>query len=86
MQKLPTVQELAVSIERSLRKLGGSAHYSDIEKAVIIDLGLTPDQVSLVRTGKRTELAYRLSWARTACKNRGTLANKGDGVWELISL
>lgn len=83
MAKLPSPAELAPVVVDVLKDLGGSAHFKDIEKAVAIKLNLTRAETSQIRTGKRTEFSYRLSWARTKCKADGLLANTGKGIWTL---
>ena len=63
-------------------ELGGKAHFKDIEIAVAQHLNLEAELVKIVRSGKRTEFAYRMSWARTACKGKGLIRNLGKGIWE----
>jgi restriction endonuclease Mrr len=65
MTKLPSPSELAPVVVDVIKEMGGTAHFKDIEKAVIKKLGLSNEATSQIRSGKRTEFAYRLSWART---------------------
>lgn len=67
----------------ALKDLGGSAHFKEIENAVAKKLNLSPEAIKQVRSGKRTEFAYRLSWARTKCKAEGLITNSGGGRWSL---
>lgn len=85
MTKLPSPSELAPVVVEVIKELGGTAHFKDIERAVIKKLGLSSESISQIRTGKRTEFAYRLSWARTKCKSEGLITNSGSGVWKLAS-
>jgi restriction endonuclease Mrr len=43
-----------------------------ILKQVIAELKLSESQVSQIHSGSRTELEYRLAWARTNAKKKGT--------------
>ena len=84
MHELPSAAELSTVVENALRKLGGKAHFKEIENQVIRDLQLSSHLATATRSGNRTELAYRLSWARTACKNKGIIRNLGKGIWEIV--
>jgi restriction endonuclease Mrr len=84
MTKLPSPSDLAPVVIEVLKDLGGSAHFKDIEKGVARKLNLPSEVTNQIRSGKRTEFAYRLSWARTKCKSEGLIANSGQGVWKLI--
>jgi len=84
MPKLPSPSELALAVVEVLEDLGGTAHFKEIERAVAKKLDLSTEVTSQIRTGKRTEFAYRLSWARTKCKSEGLITNSGQGVWRLV--
>lgn len=85
MSNLPSPSELAPIVITVLDNLGGKAHFKDIEREVARLLHLDEPTKSMIRTGTRTEFAYRLSWARTACKNQGKIRNLGKGIWERVS-
>ncbi len=85
MKSLPSPSELAPIVITVLDDLGGKAHFKDIEREVARVLNLDESTKAIVRKGNRTEFAYRLSWARTACKNQGKIRNLGQGFWERIS-
>ena len=85
MTKLPSPSELAPVVVEVIKELGGTAHFKDIEKAVVKKLGLPIEATSQIRSGKRTEFAYRLSWARTKCKSEGLITNSGSGIWKLVT-
>ena len=70
----------------ALHKLGGSGTNPEIHDFVISNLELTDEQIQkLHKPGKsnRTEIAYRLAWARTWLKKYGLLENSSRGVWAL---
>lgn len=73
-------------ILESLKKLGGSAHISEIEEQIITDLKLTDNQVNKIHKGSRTKLNYNLAWARTYLKKVGLIENSTIGVWSLTDL
>lgn len=70
----------------SLKKLGGSAHISEIEEQIITDLNLTDNQVNKIHKGSRTKLNYNLAWGRTYLKKVGLIENSAVGVWSLTNL
>ena len=81
MSELPKISELKTVILTVLTEMGGSAHFKDLERAVANHLQIDEPLLQRIRTGKRTEFSYRMSWARTACKNEGTINNLGKGIW-----
>lgn len=83
-EDLPSSSELLQPILYVLEELGGEADTSTIEAHVVRHLNISPELVSRVRVGKRTELGYRLSWARTRGKNLGFLEKKGNKKWALV--
>ena len=47
-------------------------------------MGLTPEVVNKIHSGSRTELEYKLAWARTLAKQKGLIANAGRMTWKVI--
>jgi restriction system protein len=68
----------------ALRALGGSGTIQEInEKAIELE-GYTDDQLAVLHgAGERSEIDYRLAWARTNLKNLGAVTNSSRGVWAL---
>ena len=83
-QRVPTYDELNWPALIALRNLGGSASIAEYLTQVISDQGV-PEKVSSMPHGKtgRSELEYRLAWARTASRRCGYLENSSRGVWSL---
>ena len=82
--KLPTHRELLWPTLSAIRQLGGSASNDEIPEAVITLVGLDDTQRAVPhKTGSRTEVEYRLAWARTSLKRVGLLDNSSRGVWTL---
>lgn len=69
---------------RALRDLGGSGSVEEINEQVVALRGLTEEQQAIPHSpGNRTEVEYRLAWARTLAKNIGLVENSSRGVWVL---
>jgi restriction system protein len=69
---------------RAIRELGGSATIQEITEKVVEIEDLSEEQQSVPHgEGPRSELEYRLAWARTYLKNIGTLENSARGVWSV---
>ncbi len=72
---------------RVLASLGGSASISELDGAVIEAAGWTePQQQVLHGDGPKTEIEYRLAWARTYLKGMGLLINSSRGVWSVTDV
>jgi len=69
---------------KTLRALGGSGAIQEInEKAIELE-GYTDDQLAVMHGhGEKSEIEYRLAWARTNLKNLGAVTNSSRGVWAL---
>jgi restriction system protein len=72
----------------ALRAKGGEATNSEIREAVATELNLTADDLAALHKpgkGTRTEVEYRLAWARTRLKNEGVIERARPQVWRLTS-
>lgn len=87
VDRLPTFGELNWPALQSLVALGGSAsiaeHYDDL-----IDRFRVSDAVANAphKDSGRTELEYRLAWARTWLKKCGYVENSARGIWSVTEL
>lgn len=80
---VPSHKDLFNPLLKALQELGGSGSIDEITQKVI-DLESIPDDVAEIlhsEGGSRTELEYRLAWARTYLKKYGLLDNPNRGVW-----
>lgn len=86
IDRLPTHDELLWPALQAVHSLGGSATITE-HIAAVIDLTSVPKELTEMSHGSsgRTELDYRLAWARTALKRRGFLENSGRGIWTATS-
>ncbi|MCY3864115.1 MAG: restriction endonuclease [Chloroflexi bacterium] len=74
---------------QALHSLGGSGTNMEIHDEVVKILGLTDQQIQLLRdpgNSRKTEIASRLAWSRTWLKRYGVIDNPRMGVWVLTSL
>lgn len=55
---------------------------SEIEKFVIEELGIPEVAQKIPREKSRTELQYRLAWARTKAKGAGLITRDGTKSWK----
>ena len=84
--EVPTHLELLNPVLKALHKLGGSSSIGELAEQVIEDLQPTDEVVQQPHgNGRRTELEYRLAWARTYLKKYGLITNSARGVWSLTS-
>src|SRR5471030_1374891 len=86
MTKVPTFDQLMNPLITALRDLGGSGSIDEIYERVIQNLRLSEEVLSVLHDAEasnRTEVSYRLAWARTYLKKYGSLTNSSLGVWSL---
>jgi restriction system protein len=84
---VPPYNELLWPTLCAIRELGHSARLDEINERVIERENFSDEQLAVLHNeGPRSELEYRLAWARTYLKGMGALANISRGVWETTSL
>ena len=83
-ERVPTYDELNWPALVALRNLGGSASIAE-HLSQVIDEQNVPEEIAIISHGKtgRSELEYRLAWARTALRRCGYVENSARGVWSL---
>jgi hypothetical protein len=81
--KLPGAPDLRNALLLVLENFPDGASSRVLDEAVAQKLSLTPEQLSVIRTGSRTEFAYRLAWERTHAKNKGLIEKLGNRNWRL---
>lgn len=84
VEKLPKPQDLASTVFLVLVSAGKPMANSEIEQAVIKELNIPTHLIGTVRSGNRTELQYRLAWARTYAKSKGMIRRTSPNTWESI--
>jgi restriction system protein len=85
--EIPTYNELLWPTLVAVRELGHTAKLDEINERVVESEGFTEDQMSVLhKNGPRSEIEYRLAWARTYLKGMEALVNPSRGTWETTTL
>lgn len=82
---VPKYDDLFNPLLKALHTLGGSASVVETEEKVAEILKLSEEEVNEIHQGNRTNLSYRLAWARNYLKRFGLLENSSRGVWALTA-
>jgi restriction system protein len=85
---LPTYDAFMEPLLQSLRLLGGSGTIEETNAKIVELMGLSDEQLEVPHDPEhsaRTEVEYRLAWARTYLKKYGVLENSSRGVWSLTA-
>jgi restriction endonuclease Mrr len=83
-ESLPTRASIRPVMISILESRGGEATVSDLDEAVADHFNLTLEQRSIVRSGNRTEFAYRCAWVRSEAKRDGWLTQPRPRTWALV--
>jgi len=85
--EIPRYSELLWTTLCAVRELGQSGRLDEIDERVIEREGFSDEQLAVLhKDGPRSEVEYRLAWARTYLKKMGALASAGRGIWETTPL
>ncbi len=81
---LPKYNDFHWSTLQALRALGGSGSIDEINQRFLADSDFTEEQRSVLHNdGPKTEIEYRVDWARTYLKGMGLAENPDTGFWSL---
>lgn len=81
---LPQVPDLFKPVIQALLELDGSGNIDEINENTYTHLNLSDDALNILHgEDGRTEIEYRLAWARTILKKYGLIENSARGVWAL---
>lgn len=81
---IPTARKMLWPALKAVAALDGSARIDEIDQTTIELERFTEQQQTVLHgDGPRTEIGYRLAWARTHLKLIGLLENSARGVWSL---
>ena len=83
---VPRYHEFCNPLLLAMHQLGGSASLIELDNAAINVMALSP-QITEIPHGDtgRTEVQYRLAWARTYLKKYGLITNGSRGIWTLTT-
>lgn len=84
-KSIPSAEMMYLPIMRALLDLGGTASVDAMDSRVIEIMGLPKELYTLPHRpeSNRTEVAYRLAWARSCLRKYGWLINVSRGVWSI---
>lgn len=81
---VPNIPALLWPTLRGIRDIGGSGTIDEINDRVVeLESFDEAQQAVLHLDGPRTEIEYRLAWARTYLKGMGALVNSERGIWSV---
>ncbi len=81
MDQLPKYQDLISPLLSVLSMAKKPLSNSEIEAGVIAKLNVPYVLSSMIHSGNRTELQYRLAWARTKAKSMGYISSPKRETW-----
>lgn len=85
--QIPPYNELLWPTLCAVSELGHSARLDEIDERVIEREQFSEAQLAVLHNdGPRSQLEYRLAWARSYLKGMGALANRTRAVWETTPL
>jgi restriction system protein len=82
---MPTSAELESAVMKALESKGGNSTNTEIYQWVITNLKISQSQLEIMRSGKRSEIEYRLAWARTRASKKGLIHRNGPSSWSLTA-
>jgi hypothetical protein len=80
---MPTSNELEKTLLILMSKSNRLMNNGEMLVAVSNYLFLSPKLYEVRRNDGRSELKYRMAWARTHAKEKGLIINKGKSIWGL---
>ena len=84
---IPPYSQMLWPVLCAVRELGHSAKLDELDERVIEIQGFSEDELAVLhKGGPRSEIEYRLAWARTYLKGMGALVNPARGVWVTTEL
>lgn len=84
---IPKSSQLVEVVILSLKELGGAASSKQIDQKATELLNLSQEQILLRHAdgdSNRTELQYRLAWARTLAKRKNMIRLDERTIWSLV--
>jgi restriction system protein len=86
LPKVPTFDEMIWPTLQALKETGGSASNQEL-LARVLQLMKIPEAVQIIPhgDGPRTEIEYRMLWARTYLRKVDAIQNSERGVWSITT-
>jgi restriction endonuclease Mrr len=78
---LPNSAALTSALLEVLKQHQNGLNSKDIDRLAAQKLGLSEDDLKVIRSGTRTEFAYRMAWERTHAKAKGYIKKNEFRLW-----
>lgn len=78
---LPNSVALTGALIEVLKEHQDGLNSKDIDRLAAQKLGLSEDDLKVIRSGTRTEFAYRMAWERTHAKAKGYIKKNEFRLW-----
>ena len=78
---LPNSAALNSALLEVLKQHQNGLNSKDIDRLAAQKLGLSEDDLKVIRSGTRTEFAYRMAWERTHAKAKGYIKRNEFRLW-----
>ena len=80
---LPNSAALNSALLEVLKQHQNGLNSKDIDRLAAQKLGLSEDDLKVIRSGTRTEFAYRMAWERTHAKAKGYIKKNEFRLWQI---
>jgi restriction system protein len=84
--EIPSVKAFLAPIVQALKEAGGTASVEQLQEYSVRALNISTELQTVAhdpKRGARTEVSYRMAWARTQLKQRGLIEPVGKRQWAL---
>ena len=78
---LPNSAALTSALIEVLKEHQDGLNSKDIDRLAAQKLGLSEEDLKVIRSGTRTEFAYRMAWERTHAKAKGYITKNEYRLW-----
>lgn len=80
---LPNSAALTRALLEVLREHPNGLNSKAIDRLAAQKLGLSEYDLNVIRSGTRTEFAYRMAWERTHAKAKGYISKNEFRLWQI---
>lgn len=78
---IPNSAALRSALLEVLKEHPNGLKSKEIDRIASQKLNLTEEDLNVIRSGSRTEFAYRMAWERTHAKAKGFISKSENRVW-----
>lgn len=80
---IPNSSLLRIVLLEVLKENPKGLSSKEIDRLTALKLNISSDDLAIIRSGKRSEFAYRMAWERSHAKTKGTIIKLGGGHWRI---